>query len=159
MKDVARTVDLLALAFALGATLWFFFVQSPLLFKQMGRAKFVPLQMRLTKVLFRSLSVAVALMSAATVFHHAAVPSMPVCSAVAGLVGVLVNSFVVIPRALKAGAASMQDGHSCGGECAMTAFASEGGGNTTRFWHRMVVALVVVMLGGLLPHAYAIASG
>lgn len=156
MTELARVVDLLALSFALGATLWFFFVQSPVLFKRMGRARFVPLQMSLVKVLFRTMTVAIAIMLGASVLHHGEVPSLAVCSAVAALGGVAMNSFIVVPRALKAGAVSMREGE--GDESGVAAFASYGGGKATQFWHRMIVLFVLVMLGGLLPHAYSIAN-
>ncbi|MHC4839473.1 MAG: DUF4149 domain-containing protein, partial [Planctomycetota bacterium] len=147
MQEIARYVDLFTSAFAFGAVVWFFFIQSPFLFKRMGRKKFVPLQMALVKILFKSLTVAIALMLTASLIQNPVVPSLHVCSAFAALVGVGLNTFLVIPRALKAGAKSMrvQDGD----ENDMAAFASEGGGESTALWHRLVVGCVVIMLGGL----------
>lgn len=46
LVQIARLIDLLALAFVVGSTSWFFFVQSPGLLARMGREAFVPLQMR-----------------------------------------------------------------------------------------------------------------
>jgi hypothetical protein len=46
------TVGLLADCLVIGAPVWVFFLQSPALFAFMGRSKFIPPMMRLTKVLF-----------------------------------------------------------------------------------------------------------
>ncbi len=67
--QIARTIDFFALAFVFGATAWFFFVQSPVLLKKLGREQFVPIQMRLTVVLFRTLIVFLFIMFGASSVH------------------------------------------------------------------------------------------
>ena len=57
LLQVVHGVDVLAMSLAIGATAWFFFIQSPILHKAMKREQFVPIQMRLTKVLFSTLLV------------------------------------------------------------------------------------------------------
>jgi len=56
MNRAIEAADLLASSFVIGATIWFFFIQSPVLMKELARERFVPIQMRLTIVLFRTLS-------------------------------------------------------------------------------------------------------
>lgn len=42
-------IDILATSLVVGATAWFFFIQSPILYKAMNREQFVPVQMRLSR--------------------------------------------------------------------------------------------------------------
>ncbi len=151
LTQIARLIDLLALAFVVGATSWFFFVQSPTLLARMGREKFVPLQMRLTVVLFRALSVALFVIAGATVVHSAALSTAAASAAIA-LAGGLINKYVVVPRALKAGGRSRAEIKNKDDEASVGGFASEGAGNRTRLMHRLVVLFVVVMLGGAVVH-------
>ena len=69
LETAARMVDLLALAFVFGSTAWFFFVQSAVLLNKLGRERFVPLQMRLTRVLFATLTSALGVLVGASVLH------------------------------------------------------------------------------------------
>ncbi len=69
MLQFVRVIDLFAVAFVFGATIWFFFVQSPVLLKKMGREQFVPIQMRLTVVLFKSLTISLFIMTGASAGH------------------------------------------------------------------------------------------
>ena len=156
--DIARTIDLFALAFALGTTLWFFFIQSPVLIKRMGRDKFVPLQMRLTRVLFKCLYISLLVMFAAALAANAGAPSLPVVTAAIALLGAVVNNFLIIPRALRAGARSIRDELKPDQQSSVERFVSEGGGASARFWHRAVVLFVIVMLAGLLPHAVSLSA-
>ena len=57
LVQVAQILDVFASSFAFGATVWFFFVQSPVLLKRLGRETFVPIQMGLTVTLFQVLTV------------------------------------------------------------------------------------------------------
>lgn len=158
LTTVARSVDVLMLAFAIGSTAWFFFVQSPVLVKRMGRDRFVPLQMSLAIVLFRSLSVTLAVMLGAALAHNADPLSMPVLTAALGLAGALVNAVFVVPRALKAGGKSMKEAFTDEDKKSVARFAADGGGEASRVLHRAVVFFVVVMLAGLLPHAVSLVS-
>lgn len=154
--QLARTVDLLALAVVFGATSWFFFVQSPVLIERLGRAAFVPLQMRLTIVLFRTLSVALAVSAAATVVHSAMLTSTVSLYALGtaglALAAGLINRHVVVPRALAAGGRSRADIAGRDQEATVSGFASYGAGNRTRRMHRTVVLFVVIMLAAVVVH-------
>ena len=155
IAQIARPLDLFAMAFAFGATAWFFFVQAPTLLAALGREKFVPLQMRLTLVLFRTLTaLSVVVLGAAML--HAPLGSLATRGACVALAGVLVNQFVVVPRALRAGGKSRADIKGKDEEGSTTGFASEGAGNRTRMMHRLVVLFVVVMLGGFVANGLAL---
>lgn len=152
ISNLALGLDSLATAFALGATVWFFFIQSPALIKKMGKEKFIPIQMRLTIVLFKSLTMAIVVMCAASLIHGTSVLAAPMLSAVLALVAVLLNNFVVVPRALRVGGLARKDEMSKSDQKSVTAFASVGAGQRSKFWHRMVVMCVLVMAAGLIPH-------
>lgn len=155
ISNLALGLDLLAAAFALGATVWFFFIQSPALIKKMGKEKFIPIQMRLTIVLFKSLTLALVVMCAASLVHGASVFAMPVLSALLALIAVLLNNFVVVPCALRGGLAR-KDAMSREDQTSITAFASVGAGQPSKFWHRMVVLFVLAMVAGLIPHTLSL---
>lgn len=159
LTTLARTLDLLALAFAFGSTVWFFLVQSPVLVKRMGRDRFVPLQMSLALVLFRSLSVALVIMVAASIGYSSDPFSTHVLTAALGLAGAAINSFLVLPRALKTGGTSLKEEQTAEEQKSVGSFVSQGAGEASRFWHRAVVFFVVVMLAGLVPHAVILVSG
>ena len=55
---VIAILDVAVAGFLIGANIWFFFILSPSLIATMGREKFVPIQMKLTKLLFRLLGIA-----------------------------------------------------------------------------------------------------
>lgn len=152
LHAAARVLDLLATSFAFGATAWFFFVQSPVLLKRLGREKFVPIQMGLTVLLFRTLTIATALVVLATVVQGHGLGSSLTVSALVALSGAAINLFVVVPRALRAGGASRRDHKAKDHEGSTAEFASEGAGSRTRLLHRLVVLFVMVMLAGLVLH-------
>jgi hypothetical protein len=155
--QVSRAIDLLALAFALGATAWFFFVQSPVLLKAMGRDKFVPLQMRLVVVLFKALTVALALAFLAS-FGHSEPLSHSVCSAGLALAAGLFNRFVILPKAMRAGGQSRAEIKGRDHEGTTAAFVSDGAGDRTKVLHRLVVVFVVVMTLGLVVHGFLLTA-
>ncbi|RLB55088.1 MAG: hypothetical protein DRJ42_07265 [Deltaproteobacteria bacterium] len=160
MTRIAYILDVLLLSFAFGTTLWFFFVQSPALFKSMGKERFLPLQMRLTKLLFKTLAVVVPLMLGATLVHGRDPYWLHVGTAGLATLGVLTNNFVVVPRALKAGGQSLRDlQNEQAPDGSVSGFASDGGGSATKVWHRMVVLFVVVMLAGLVSHGIVLMPG
>ncbi|MDQ3264385.1 MAG: DUF4149 domain-containing protein [Myxococcota bacterium] len=158
ITTIARIIDLLALAYALGSTAWFFFVQAPVLVKRMGRDRVVPLLMSLAPVLFRSLSVALLVMAGAALVSTHAATSTLVLTALIALVGAVVNSAVVLPRALKTGGPSLKEGQTVEDQRSLGNFVSQGAGQASQFWHRAVVVFVLVMVGGLVPHAVALVS-
>lgn len=158
VPQIAQAIDLLAFSFVLGATAWFFFIQSPVLLKRMGRESFVPLQMRLTVVLFETLIVALLVMLGATLLHSP-LASLGTGTAAVALLAGLINKFVVVPRALKAGGASRRDIKGKDDEGSTAGFASEGAGDKTKWMHRLVVVFVVMMLGGAVHHGITLIGG
>lgn len=151
LPQIARTLDLFAMAFVFGATAWFFFVQSPVLLKMLGRDKFVPIQMRLTGVLFSLLTVLLLLMLAAALGHSPLDSGTTLTAAIALVAGVI-NKFVVVPRALKAGGQNRTDIKGKDAEASTTTFASEGVGHQTQALHRLVVSFVVIMVVAVVAH-------
>ena len=154
--QILPMLDLLLSASAVGATLWFFFVQSPVLIRWMGRDRFVPIQMKLTRVLFRVLTALLALLVALALVQRQGPLGPLQWGAIVALIGASVNSFFVVPRALRAGAQGRKETRARGDDGSVGAFVSEGTGPSAKIWHRTVVAFVIVMLGGLLPHMAAL---
>ena len=155
IQQIARLIDLFATSTVFGATIWFFFIQSPALLTQMGREAFVPLQMRLTIILFRMLAVLLVLLTGATLFHSPPLSAVGIWAGIA-LAGGLINRFVIVPRALKAGGRSRVEVKGKDAEASLTGFAADGTGSRTRLMHRLVVLFVVVMLGGAVGHGMAL---
>ncbi len=151
-QNLALIMDLLFSSFVLGATVWFFFVQSPALIKWMGRDKFVPIQMRLTKILFKTLSIIMVITTFFTALHTGLSLNPGLISVLIALGGTLFNTYYVIPRALKAGGKGRIEEKDQSNDKSVGTFAVEGSGPSAKFWHLMVVGFVVVMLGGLIPH-------
>jgi hypothetical protein len=159
ISQIARAIDLFALAFVFGATVWFFFVQSPVLLKKLGREQFVPIQMRLIAVLFKTLTISLFIMLGASA-GHSLLSSYTTIAAGIALVAVLINKFVVLPRALRAGGQSRADikGKDKNSEGSTANFAVEGVGNRTKLLHRLVVLFVVIMLGGVAVHGIGLVA-
>lgn len=145
--NVIVVIDLAVAGFLVGSNIWFFFLQSPLLIAIMGRNKFVPIQMKLTKLLFRSLSVAAVALVLLAWFSGG---SQALVGAVFAAVSALVAHFYVIPQALKAGGKGRAETIADGGDHSVGKFASEGSGPSAAFWHRTVVVFVVLILIGAL---------
>jgi hypothetical protein len=166
MSHVAAVVDEFAFALVLGSLGWFFFVQTPVLMKRMGRDRFVPLQLSLVKPLFRTVLVLVSVGAVAaylsTTAHHA------LGSAAASWVLSVVLLFVVAPRAMRAGGASLAEWLDPEGQKALGRFTVDGGGDSTKVWHRVLglLTIAVVVLSGAhlvisrepAEHAHASAS-
>lgn len=145
MRAGVFAVELTALALALGFTVWVLVAQPLSLVRAMPRERFIGLQMRVVRAWGRSLvplSAVVAGMSALRV--GVGVRWAP---ALVALAAAALTAGWIIPRALRAGGASLRDDedHALDG----ARFLSEGGGNRTRVWHRAVLAGVAVILGGL----------
>lgn len=152
--DLARLLDLLAVTYVIGATFWVFFVQSPQLMAWMGRDNFVPVQMRLTKLLFTSLIGVLAVMLAASAWHSA-LASCAVVSVAIALAAVLANRLALLPRAMRAGGQRRKEtfGKDIKAVSGTAEFLTEGLGGNSKFWHVSIVALVAVMLGASLVHS------
>ena len=151
-RDVVLMIDIFAMSLAVGATAWFFFIQSPILYKAMVREQFVPVQMRLSGALFTTLLVTLVAVVAAAVVHTSSFTSLSTLTAAVGLVAIAVNKFVIFPRALRAGNASNQLHESHGETGTPSEFVSDGAGETATRMHRVVVLFVLVMVAALVAH-------
>ncbi len=140
-------IDLAVAGFLVGANVWFFFIQSPLLINIMGRSKFVPIQMKLTKLLFRSLSVAAVML---VILAWISSGTLALYGALFAAVSALIAHYYVIPQALKAGGKGRVETIAEGDDSSVAKFASEGSGPSAAFWHRTVVVFVVLILIGAL---------
>jgi 1,4-dihydroxy-2-naphthoate octaprenyltransferase len=107
--------------------------------------------MRLVVVLFRALSVSLLIMLGAAA-GHSSLGSTTTLAAGIALVAGLINHFVVLPRALKAGGQSYKDIKGKDSEGSTVSFVSEGVSNRTQRLHRLVVLFVVIMLAGVVVH-------
>ncbi|MCO4763320.1 MAG: DUF4149 domain-containing protein, partial [Myxococcales bacterium] len=152
-------IGLIAAAFALGATVWFFFVQAPFLLRKLGRERFVPIQMLATRQYGRALVVATGVMLVAAVVDALmAEPALTdllgpvVGTAALATVAALFNAVVLIPRAIKAGGRGYRDIRGQDGEASTVGFVADGVGNATATMHRLVVLAVVTMLAGVVAH-------
>ena len=145
--NVIVIIDLAVAGFLVGANVWFFFLQSPLLISIMGREKFVPIQMKLTKLLFKSLSIAAVALVVLAWFSGG---SQAIFGATFAAVSAVIAHFVIIPKALKAGGKGRVETIAEGGDHSVAKFASEGSGPSAAFWHRTVVVFVVLILIGAL---------
>lgn len=157
VSDFARAIDLASMAFVFGATTWFFFIQSPQLLQRMGRERFVPVQMQLTRLLFRVLTMSLLTASVATLVHSPSDPAAMISVCVAAAGG-LTNQFLIVPRALRAGGRSVADVRGRDEEGTTAAFASQGAGARTQTLHRLVVLFVAIMLGGVIAHGAILLS-
>ncbi len=144
-------LDLLIVSLVVGATVWFFFIQSPALIRSMGRDRFVPLQMRLTKLLFAVLMYATLAVLGLSLVLAPALGPVLAGAAVAALAAAFSHLYV-IPRALRAGGKGRVEARKAGDDGSVASFAVEGSGPSARFWHQMVVAFVVVILGAMVVH-------
>lgn len=151
LTTIATHVDLFASATILGSTVWFFFVQSPVMLRRAGREAFVPMQMRLTVVLFKTLQALLLVSAGASILAHPLLSSV-VLSAAAALAAGVINTRCIVPRALKAGGQTRRDIKGKDDEASTLGFASDGAGAKTKFLHRVVVLFVVIMLAGTGVH-------
>lgn len=144
MSHLAAVVDEFSFALVLGSLGWFFFVQTPVLMKRMGRDRFVPLQLSLVRPLFRTV------LGLATVGLVAAVLSttaqLALGSAAASWILSLLLLLVVVPRAVRAGGASLAESLDPEQQKALGRFTVDGGGDSTKVWHRVLGLLTVAVV-------------
>lgn len=148
--NALAVVDTLASAFAFGALTWFFFMQTMVLVKRLGRARFVPLQLGLVRPLFGSVSVASLVALGVSVLGGGS--HEQVVSAGAALVTALFILLVVAPRAMRAGGESLREPMQGEADQSAVRFTADGGGEATRVWHRVLGLLTVVLVGALGVH-------
>ena len=152
------SVDLLMTGFAAGTTVFFFFIQSPLLIKRLGREKFVPLMMALTRMFFQVMFPTVTTIALASVLINqklqSSASSAPASLALAltAWLAVAINRFLFVPMALKAGARSHQERKGDNGKD-LADFAVRGGSkSSTKALHQTVVVFVLIMTAALVAH-------
>jgi hypothetical protein len=144
--DLLFATESLLVAFGIGATLWFFFVQTPALLLGLGMERFLPLQMRLVRVFAKALAVSTVLVLVAAALRGASIVPAAVAAAAA-----VTNALFVVPRALRSGGQALREVRAEEvDDATLASFTSVGGGEPTKVWHRIVVLAVLVMTGGLL---------
>lgn len=152
MSAVMALVDRLNIGVSAGIvfiSVWFFFVQSPSLFKRIGRKSFVPIMMHLTRLYFNAVTALNIVVAA--VAHARAGGAFPphVIAAIFALVCTLLNRFVIMPRALEAGKKSFKTNKEEANTQDVTDFAVDGAAKTgTKALHQTVVAFVLAMVAG-----------
>ena len=165
-KQVLVTTGLVANSIVIGAPTWVFFVQSPALFSFMGRDKFLPPMMRLTKVLFRwtlPLAAGTVLLSEALMAVSSGKGIMERAStkcAGVSLAAVLINSLWIVPKALAAGSkATLKKNDDKSSKVNM---AVSGGDpsekSVTKMLHQTVVVFVTVMLVGAVGYCHCVVN-
>ncbi len=142
------TLDIIALTFiglTLGCSVWVFIIHPLGMIGSMPRPQFIVQQMRMARLWSRAMVPMTVALSAAMIAGRAAHSEhMP---ALVSLGAALLQWWVVLPRAIKAGGDSLRqdDAH----DLDAGSFLADGGGKSTRLWHRVVLLLLVVYLSGL----------
>ncbi|CAB9502834.1 expressed unknown protein [Seminavis robusta] len=160
-SSLMRTTGLFANSALIGIPIWVFFLQAPLLFKMMGRDKFLFPMMSLTRLLFRwTLPVFSALSVACSVLLDCAESSCQVSSATKAalltLAAILINSIVIVPKALQAGKMNTKKEDKSE---TVTDFAVSGGSKTnTKTLHQTVVVFVLIHVVGAVLHLHTATS-
>jgi hypothetical protein len=144
MNTLRVGLDVVASGFALGALGWFFFVQTFVLLRSMGRDAFVPLQLRLVRPLFWTVSAALLVATGATLSGAHAEPRA--LSVLVALGAALVTALLVVPRAVSAGGKSLRETLDAQAQTSATRFTADGGGESTKVWHRVLGLLTVVVV-------------
>ena len=144
--------------FTVGVTIYHYFIQSPTLMKFLGKEKFTPLMMALTrlwaKVMF--ISSTANLLTSLYLSSHGTI--MNLYLVVIGWMAMTLNRFVVVPAALKAGARSTRERKGDNSKD-LQEFAVSGGGKTqTKALHQTVVVFVLIMVGGFIGHLVDLTS-
>jgi hypothetical protein len=128
---------LAAAAVVVGANIWVFGLQAPLLLKSMGRARFVPLQMQVTRKLLEVLVILLAVQLLATLAKRLA-PTLALAAALLAFAAAAIVRFVLLPRAFRAAGrqkvADAKTSPSPGEE----AFFAEGLGEETKAMYLMI---------------------
>ena len=164
-QPILLTVGLVANSVVIGAPVWVFFVQSPALFAFMGREKFLPPMMRLTKVLFRwTLPVAsgVVVLSEMLRQDGTILEKNSTKFACLSLLAVLVNSLLIVPKALAAGAKATMKKNDDNKSTGAVDIAISGGDaakkSGTKILHQTVVVFVTAMLAGSVGYVHCVVN-
>ncbi len=155
VRDAALIIDIFMMAAIFGSTVWFFFIQSPVLYKAMVRERFVPIQMRLSGVLLKSQLVALVVLFVTAILSRSLI-SVPAIAAAFALIAGTVNKFVVFPRALRAGGESIRSREAEGETGTAVEFVSGGAGHSATQMHRVVVLFIVLMVAGTVTNGVSL---
>lgn len=137
-------IELSAVALVLGFTLWVLVVQPMALIGSMPKPRFLVLQMRVVRAWTRALvPLTAAVFAMALLRVGASAAALP---AAAALLGSALAAGWAVPRALRAGGVAVREGDD---GLRAEGFLSEGGGDATRVWHRVVLACVALVLVGV----------
>ena len=158
------TFDLIANSIVIGAPVWIFFFQGPLLFSVMGRDKFIHPMMKLTRLLFRwtlptfsTISLLCCIVSES--YKEYEIPLYSSKSVVFGglsLGMILLNSVLVVPKALQAGLRSIK---SADKSTNVKDFAIDGASTSqTKTLHQTVTILVLFTEVFAMLHVYYVVS-
>lgn len=156
IEIIVVAADLLATSVIVGATIWFFFVQSPALYRAMAREQFVPIQMRLAKLLFSTLLVAQAIVVVLSLLASRPTVSLSTETALIALVLGGLNRLLIFPKALRAGAASHQSHEAKGETGTVVKFVTSGAGSSAELMHRVVVGVVILMTAAIGVHGFGV---
>ena len=152
---IAVLVDMLAMSLVIGACIWFFFIQSPVLYSVSERERFVPIQMRLARLALNTATISLGVLVVSAILW--AGWNWPAITAVFSLAMAGINRFIVLPIALKAGGRSRRNREGQGEAGTGLGFAVEGAGPSATAMHLTVVLFVVLMVAGLAAHTFTIA--
>jgi hypothetical protein len=119
----------------------------------MGREKFVPIMMQMTRVWVRTMFYSVTgLLLVSWIIQQQFQSSLKHYIVLVAWLAILANRFVIVPRALKAGAKS-HDERKGDNTKDVKDFVVQGGSKTeTKTLHQAVVLCVLIMAGALLAH-------
>eukprot|EP01135_Chromosphaera_perkinsii_P007941 Nk52_evm13s1073 gene=Nk52_evmTU13s1073 len=177
LNEAALYIHLVAFAVVAGSTVWVFFIQSPFLFQYLGREKFVPIMIRLVGVFFQTTSIALLVMSLTSIYIFRDTSSLEVASILFAFWASLLNQFVIVPKATRAGWQSQKyrRGKDSTPGSSATNFTVDGGAgfvqedepsdtekkslsDKVKFLHRTVTIFVLLAAGGVLTHLFALVS-
>lgn len=142
---------------SVGITVWYFFLQSPHLFMQLGFKKFVPLMMTIM-VLYMDVQFNLGMLVLVLSIARVGGALETILAAVAAGAA-LFNRFVLTPRALIAGRASRpkrnaaEDSREAADAAKFASLGADAAGDSdTALWHRLVVIFVLMHTGAMLTH-------
>jgi hypothetical protein len=153
------TADHLLAGFTVGTTVWFFFVQSPFLAKLLGKEKFVNVMMPLTRLWVKTMFVSsTALLTIAAYNHFKHEVDLKFYIVAVGWLAIAINCFVIVPKALQAGARSQKDRRGDNSKNLQEFGVDGGGGVVTKTLHQTVVVFVLIMVGSFVVHSVDLAG-
>eukprot|EP01084_Bolivina_argentea_P177813 307492_1 len=177
-SKVLKMADISLMSMVLGQTTWIFFIQSGLLMNFLGREKFVPIMMKITKT-FMKINMYCLFGLTVTTFiqtnYKINLQNIPLNCALFGFVCSALNNFIVTPKALSVGGRTMEyrKGKDQIKQNTLSAFAADGGAafennskdekrdklaGEMKFYHRSVAGLVVLAAIATMGHAYWIVN-